>query len=103
LPDVNQIMIKLNGRLLPFGIFKLLAGLKKIKQVRVITMGVVPAFLKRGIDSLFYYETMQAAKRKGVTWGEFSWILETNDMMNRAAANMGGKVYKSYRIYDYIL
>lgn len=103
LPDINEIIIKLNGRLFPFGIIKLLTGMKKIKKVRVITMGVIPEYLKRGIDSLFYLESFVNARDKGKIGGEFSWILENNDMMNRAAVNMGGKVYKTYRIYDYAL
>jgi len=101
LPDVNQAMIKLNGRLLPFGIFKLLYYVKKIRTVRVITMGVIPEFLKRGIDAIFYYENLLAAQRKNIIGGEFSWVLETNDMMNRAAVHLGGKAYKTYRLYDY--
>jgi len=101
LPDINQALIKINGRLLPFGIFKLLYYKNKIRSVRIPTMGVIPEYLKRGIDAIFYYESFLAAKRKGIIGGEFSWVLEINDMMNRAAVHLGGKVYKTYRLYDY--
>ena len=101
LPDVNQAIKKVNGRLFPFGIFKLLSGMKKITRVRVLTMGVIPEYQKRGIDSVFYYDSVMTARSKNLDGGEFSWILENNDMMNAAAKNLGAKVYKTYRLYDY--
>jgi len=103
LPDVNQALIHLNGRLFPFGILKLLYHMKRIHTLRVITMGVIPEYQKRGIDVVFYYETFKAVTEMGFDSGEFSWVLEINDMMNRAAQNMGGKIYKTYRLYDYTL
>ena len=101
LPDANQAIKKVNGRLFPFGIFKLLSGMKKITRVRVLTMGVIPEYQKRGIDSIFYHESVETARRKNLDGGEFSWILENNEMMNAAAINLGARIYKTYRLYDY--
>ena len=103
LPDFNQALKKINGRLLPFGIFKLLYYAKKIKQARVITMGVIKEYQLRGIDSLFYLETYRRGIAKGYNGAEFSWILENNVMMNRAAQMIGGRIYKTYRIYDRLI
>jgi len=103
LPDFNQALKKINGRLFPFGLLKLLYYSKKIDQIRVITMGVVKEYQKRGIDSLFYLETYRRGVAKGYKGAEFSWVLENNTMMKRAAEMMGGKIYKTYRIYDYNL
>jgi GNAT superfamily N-acetyltransferase len=103
LPDVNQALQKINGRLFPFGIFKLMYYARKIDQARVITMGVIREYQKRGIDSLFYLETYRRAVAKGYKGGEFSWVLENNIMMRRTAEMMGGRIYKTYRIYDYKL
>jgi GNAT superfamily N-acetyltransferase len=101
LPDINQALIKIrNGRLFPFGLPKLLWYMRKINGIRVFTMGVVRKYQKRGIDSLFYVETYRRGVAKGHRWGEFSWILEDNVMMNRAAESLGARVYKRYRIYD---
>lgn len=106
LPDFNQVLIRLNGRLLPFGLFKLL-WLTKVRRVmdgvRVLTMGILPEYRRRGLDNIFYYETFERGVARGYKWGEFSWILENNDMMNRAAENLGYRKYKTYRIYDYPL
>ncbi|MCR4439049.1 MAG: N-acetyltransferase [bacterium] len=103
LPDFNQALHKINGRLFPFGLFKLLYYAKKIDRARVITMGVIREYQKRGIDGLFYLETYRRAVAKGYKGGEFSWVLENNVMMRRTAEMMGGRIYKTYRIYDYKL
>lgn len=100
LPDMNQAMHKINGRLLPIGLFKLLWYSRKIDLIRVIIMGIRKQFQKMGIDAVFYYETYVKGVEKGYTRGEFSWILEDNYPMRHSLENWGSKVYKTYRIYD---
>lgn len=102
-PDINQALIHLNGRLLPLGIFKLLWHTKirsKIKAVRLMVFGVIPQYQKRGIDSMMYIETFNRAVAKGYQWAELSWVLETNDLMCRGAVDMGAVPYKRYRIVE---
>ena len=103
LPDVNQALIKLNGRLFPVGILKLLWHTKiknKIDGVRIITMGVVHEFQKRGIDTVFYVATFDVGIKRGYTWAEMSWVLEDNVMMNRVLDLLGATLYKKYRLYE---
>ena len=103
LPDYNQLLKKMKGRLFPFGIFHLLLGRNKITAMRVITMGVIKEFQGRGIDTVFYTKNFQIAnshKKLNIVNAEMSWILETNTMMNRIATNLGGWVHKTYRILD---
>jgi hypothetical protein len=100
LPDNNQAIVGLNGRLFPFGIFKFLFQRKKINRVRVIIMGVKQAYQKKGIDAVFYRDTIVTGNQKGVTGAEVSWILEDNMPMMQTALNMGAHIYKTYRIYD---
>jgi ribosomal protein S18 acetylase RimI-like enzyme len=100
LPDFNQVLIRLNGRLLPFGILKLLWYRRKIDMIRILTAGVISKFRHMGIDSCFYYETWKRASAKGLYRGEMSWILENNAPMNNALRNLGFKIYKRYRLYD---
>jgi GNAT superfamily N-acetyltransferase len=99
-PDINQALKKLNGRLFPFGFFKLLYHAKKINRLRVIIMGVIKEYRNKGIDSVFYLDTYRRGIEKGYHWGEFSWILENNEPMNTALRNIGARVYKTYRIYE---
>jgi len=103
LPDFNRVLIHLNGRLLPFGIFKILARRRKIDAVRVITMGVIKKYRRMGIDNCFYYETCRRALAKGMGRGESSWVLENNVAMNRALENLGFSIYKRYRLFDFHL
>lgn len=99
-PDYNQVFKKMNGKLFPFGFIKLLTQKKKINLLRIIILGVIPEYQKRGLDSLFYYEIAKRAKEQGITLGEASWILEDNIMMNKGAEMMGGELYRKYRIYE---
>jgi GNAT superfamily N-acetyltransferase len=106
LPDFNQVLIKLKGRLLPFGIIKLL-WFTKVRRAangaRVLTMGILPEYRKRGIDNILNYEIFERGTKLGYRWGELSWVLENNEMMNRVAENLGHTRYKTYRVYDYDL
>jgi len=100
-PNLNEVTIKIKrGRLLPTGIFTLLMNQKKVKSVRIITLGVIEGYRKAGIDACFYAMNLEAAARKGIDYGEASWILENNDLMNKALLHIGGKVYKKYRLYE---
>ena len=66
-------------------------------------MGVLKKFRHKGIDSCLYYETYRRALAKGIWRGEMSWILENNTVMNRIVENLGFRVYKKYRLYDFPL
>lgn len=102
LPDYYPVLKKLNGRLTPLGILKLLwhTKIKKIRRLRVITMGVVPEFQKRGIDVVFYIQTIRRGLAKGYRSAEMSWILEDNELMNRTLVSFGARLYKKYRIFE---
>lgn len=99
LPDFNQVLKKLNGRLLPFGWFKILTQKKKIDFLRVIIMGVKPEYQKKAIDSVFYLETIKNGNKNGYTGAEISWVLEDNMPMRMTAEKLGARIYKTYRIY----
>ncbi len=100
LPDYNQALKKINGRLFPLGLIKLWWHSRKIDCARNLVMGVVPKYQKRGIDAVFYIKSFDACLARGITRGEMSWVLEDNLLMNRAMKIMGGKLYKTYRIYE---
>jgi ribosomal protein S18 acetylase RimI-like enzyme len=100
LPDINQVLKRLDGRLFPFGLLKLLYYKRKIDAARILTMGVIKKFRRMGIDYCLYYETYRRAIARGIRKGEMSWVLETNTVMNGALQKLGFKVYKVYRLYD---
>jgi len=103
LPNFNEALIKINGRLFPCGLFKLLYYAKKIKSGRLITLGVLEKFRKKGIEGVFYAKTLEAGRKLNYEWGELSWVLEDNMLMRRGIELMGAKVYKTYRLFDYNL
>ena len=103
LPDYNYVLKKMKGRMFPFGWLKFLLNVNKIDGLRVTIMGVLDEYKGRGIDVCFYCKSFEtAAKHKNnYTKAEFSWILESNTMMNKIAKSLTAEVYKTYRLYDY--
>jgi GNAT superfamily N-acetyltransferase len=100
LPDYNQVLKHLNGRLFPTGIFKYLWYKRKITGVRMFALFVTPQGRRRGVSAALYYYTMLNAMKLGYTHGEGSTIHEFNARMNIDAQKAGGKLYKTYRIYQ---
>ncbi len=66
-------------------------------------LGVKHAFQKKGVEGLLYIETFRRGIRKGYHRAECSWILEENVLMQHGIEAMGGKRYKTYRIYETLL
>ncbi|MCA9554288.1 MAG: N-acetyltransferase [Myxococcales bacterium] len=98
LPNVNEKLPK-NGRLLPFAWTKLLfGGIKKTKHGRLYTLGMLPEYRKRGLESMMFAETVVRGKAAGFTAGEIGWTLEDNDLINRAIESMDGTLDRRYRI-----
>ena len=101
IPDVNEILIKIKkGRLFPTGLFKLLTQKKKIKGIRIITLGVIEGYRKTGVENFFYATFIKHYRAKNLQRAEASWILEDNLLMNKAIQGINGKPYKKYRIFE---
>jgi GNAT superfamily N-acetyltransferase len=100
LPDYNQILRKVNGRLLPIGWLHFLRARKEIDSVRVFALGVKPEYQHTGVAAKFYVEHFESASRTPQTWGEMGWILESNIAMNRGMEAMNGRIVKRYRVYE---
>jgi len=100
-PDVNQVLRKMNGRLLPFGWWHFLRKAKTIDRVRVGFLGVKPEFQHTGVAAQLYVEHFDLAEAHPLIYGgEMGWILETNKAMNRGMEAMNGRIVKKYRIYE---
>jgi GNAT superfamily N-acetyltransferase len=99
IPDINQVLIRMNGRLLPTGIFTLLANKRKINVVRVAAMGVKKAFQNKGIDAIMVRYIQEHSTEHGIVAGDFSWILEENLPLRNMLEAWGAVHYKTHRIY----
>ncbi len=102
IPNVNEEIIRMHGRYSPAGLARLLwrAKRRRWESCRVYILGVRREFRESGIGAHLYLDTLAAVRHGGYRWGEMSWILESNDAMNRAIRHMGGTVYKTYRMYQ---
>ena len=100
LPDYNQVLKHLNGRLLPIGWAKALYWRRKINRVRVFALGVKAKHQHTGVAAKIYTEHFDSAARTPQKGGEMGWILETNKSMNRAMEGMGGKIVSTYRLFE---
>ncbi|MEE8487814.1 MAG: N-acetyltransferase [Gemmatimonadota bacterium] len=100
LKDYNQALIHARGRLFPTGLLKILWHSRNIDLARVVTLGLIPEYRGKGIDTLFYMTCFRTANAKGIFGGEASWVLEDNLPMLHPLLQMGAEVYKRYRLYD---
>jgi GNAT superfamily N-acetyltransferase/catechol 2,3-dioxygenase-like lactoylglutathione lyase family enzyme len=100
IPDVNQVLSKMKGRLLPLGWWHFLNKGRIMDRVRVGFLGVKPEYQHTGIAAKLYQMHFDAAEARPQKGGEMGWILETNTPMNRGMEAMGGKVVKRYRVYE---
>ena len=100
-PDLHQALKRSGGgHYFPFGLLKFLWHRRHIDQCRLMIMGMVEEYRGRGADAVFYLETAKEALKRGYRRLEGSWILESNTMMNQIIERLGGKKYKTYRVYE---
>src|SRR5262249_34992014 len=106
LPNINEMIGDLNGKILPFGLPKLLWRLKVRgpESGRLIILGIKKKYRNvrkyAGLSAFLYVAMNQAAKRIGMKRGELSWTLEDNGPINAGIRLMGGRIYKKYRVYE---
>ncbi len=100
LPNYNEVLKRMNGRLTPLSILKFLYYRKRIEGMRALVFGIIKEYRQTGLSYLLYAALERNAIRKGYKWGELSWELEDNEAVNRFNLSLGGKIYKKYRIYE---
>jgi GNAT superfamily N-acetyltransferase len=99
-PDVNQVLKRMNGRLFPFGVVHFLRRKSIVNRVRVLLLGVLPEYRKRGLYPLLIAELQKRAVAQGYHRAELSWTLEDNDAVNAGIEAAGGHRHKTYRLYE---
>ena len=106
LPNLNEAIRDLNGKLLPFGWAKLLWRLKVShpRTARIPLMGVRQSFQHSRLGPTLAFMVIDAVRRamhaRGVKNVEMGWILEDNDGMRNIIETIGGQAYKRYRVYE---
>jgi hypothetical protein len=104
-PNLNELVKDLDGKLFPFGIFKLLYRLKVTgaKSGRVLILGIRKKWrhVKKyaPLSIYLYAELNESGKKIGMTHGELGWTLEDNGPVNAGIRAMGADPYKRYRVF----
>lgn len=100
LPDYNQVLKKIDGKIGVTNWLKSIFYSKKIDSVRFAMLGVRKAYRRRGLETLLYLESFKAAQALGYTGGELSWVPERDQTVIKAIKSSGGKHTKTYRLYE---
>jgi GNAT superfamily N-acetyltransferase len=105
LPDINEAIKPLNGRLttwgMPVGLLRLARNMRRIKTARMMILDVLEGYRRRGVAELLILRTLDYGKNVlHYDGAELGWTLEDNDMVNRTIESVGGRKYKTYRIFE---
>jgi hypothetical protein len=100
IPDVNQVLKRMNGNLFPFGLYHFLRRRHIITRVRMLLLGVQPKVRRIGLYPLLIAESRARTERRGYTSAEVGWTLEDNYLVNAGIEAAGGRHYKTYRLYE---
>jgi hypothetical protein len=104
LPNVNRALRKAYPRPGTPELWTLLKFLwyrrSMVNSLRLVILGVLPEYRMSGVDTVMIYRTLQVTIDKKLIGGECSWILETNDAMNRVIQLADPELYKRYRMYQ---
>jgi hypothetical protein len=99
-PDFNVVLKKMNGSMNPLSIIKALYYSKKIRDLRLLLLGIKKEYRNKGVDALLFREGFKGIRNGGYKRVEFSWILEDNIPVQRIVEMVDGRLYKKYRIYE---
>jgi GNAT superfamily N-acetyltransferase len=100
LPDINQALRHTRSRFLPLLLFNILYHRRSIRSMRVVLLGVLAEFRTAGVAAALYTEVIRRGLRLGYHDCEMSWVLDDNVQMIRSIELLGGRRFKTYRIYE---
>ncbi|RME35497.1 MAG: hypothetical protein D6793_07200 [Thermoflexia bacterium] len=100
IPDINRVLIHLNGRLFPLNWLRLRSLMRRIDVASFKLMGVLDRYRMRGIDALLYLGVIRGFVKRGYAWLDGSVTGEYNLMTNLVAQRWGAERYKQFRVYQ---
>lgn len=100
LKNYNEIFKSWKGKIFPFNFIDMFTKKNKIQCLRIVILGVLPEYQKKGLDVVMYYEIMKRGMAKGMSWAEASYIVEDNMPMFKPLMNIGGEIYKTYHVME---
>lgn len=100
MPDISEGIKRSRGYIIPFGIFHILAAGRRTKQLNLLLGAIHPGYQNRGLDTVMGSAMLESARKKGMTHLDSHLEMETNTKVRAEMEYMGGKVYKTYRIFE---
>jgi len=100
IPDISEGIRRARGRLLPFGIFKILKELKSSKKLLMLLGGVRKSHRGKGIDVLMAVKILQSCMEHKMEILDLHLVLESNTRMRAECERIGGQIIKKFRIYQ---
>jgi hypothetical protein len=100
-PDFNLVFKRIpNGRLFPFGLWKILRARSRLRTGRVMALGIKSEFRSGSVLPVFIHEAARRAIAYGSPGAEASWVLEDNQAIRQPIEAFGGRVYRRWRVYE---
>jgi len=100
LPNINEALAGIGGRLFPLGWIRLALRASRIRSVRFILLGVLPAYTGRGIAVLIAHHIAELARRRGFKRGELSLVLDSNRKAQKVIEAFGAIKFKTFRLFE---
>lgn len=100
LPDINEALAQINGRLFPLGWLRLMFAIRRIQSARFVLLGVLPEYRNTGIALRLAHQVALAARCQGIQNAELSLINENNEQVQRIVRAFGGQRIKTWRLFE---
>ena len=99
-PDINQVLAHINGRLFPFGWIKALWHKRRMDGLRLLAVGVMEAHRRKGVEGILVQELFRRGLSLGYQYMEVSWVLEDNAPANNILNNLRFPRYRTYGLFE---
>ena len=99
--DYNSIIRQMDGRLLPWGFLKILRQKRQLRRLRIVSTNVLPEYQRWGVGVVLASYLVPAAMEWPVDTGEFSWVLESNDLSRKSLESANLFMEKVHRVYEF--
>ncbi len=99
MPDISRGIKQSRGYLLPFGIFQIMIAGRRSKQLNLLLAAIHPAYQNRGLDAILGSAMLASARRGRMEYIDSHLEMESNTKVRAEMEYMGGKVYKTYRVF----
>jgi ribosomal protein S18 acetylase RimI-like enzyme len=99
MPDISKGIKKSRGYILPIGILHILMASRRTNQLNLLLGAIHPDYQNRGLDTIMGSAMLDSARQQGLKYIDSHLEMESNAKVRAEMEYMGGKVYKTYRVF----